>query len=132
MHEPTQVRVGVMDWSPRPEQVLTVNARRLRPLERIWRAARRTLGVSGVLLIAGNVALMMAPFPHIHLCLFPLALVLGPVLGFVAWRDRAVLSAGELPCPRCHAPVAMPDGLAGWPARFNCERCGIRVELNPL
>ena len=129
--EPTHVRVGMMDASKRPEMVVTVPARKLPLPERAWRAARRVLGVSGVLLLVGNVLLLMLPFPHLHLCLFPMAFVLGPLLGFFAWRDRVVLAASELPCPHCHEAVKVPEGLSGWPARFNCERCGIMVELNP-
>jgi hypothetical protein len=128
--KPTHVRVGMMD-SRQPELVLVLPARHLGPLERLGRAARKVLGVSGSLLLLGNVALLMVPFPHVHLCLFPIALVLGPVLGYFAWRDRVVLAPTQLHCPRCHGKAAVPPGLCGWPARFNCEACGIMVELNP-
>jgi len=127
---PFSVRIGTMDLR-RPEMVATVPARTLHAGERVWRASKRLFGVSGGLLLLGNVLLLMVPVPHVHLCLFPLAFILGPVLGFFAWRDRVVLGAATLPCPKCHEPVVIPDGLTGWPARFNCERCGIRVELNP-
>jgi hypothetical protein len=129
--EPTFVRIGMMD-SRRPQQVLTLPARQLRLLERLWRATRRVFGVTGLLLLLGNVALLMAPFPHLHLCLFPIALVLGPLLGWFAWRDRVVLAESRLPCPRCHHTLVVPEGTRGWPARFNCEQCGIMVELNPV
>ncbi len=115
----------------RPEMVVTVPARKLPLGERVWRGSRRVLGVSGVLLLIGNVMLLMLPVPHLHLCLFPLALILGPVLGWFAWRDSVVLAKAELPCPMCHATVAVPEGLGGWPARFNCVHCGVMVELNP-
>ena len=128
--EPTLVRVGVMDASQRPEMVLTLPARHLRLGERVWRGTLRLFGVSGVLLLVGNVLLIMIPVPHVHLCLFPLAFILGPMIGFVAWRDRVILAAGPLPCPRCHQAAQIPTGLSGWPARFNCEMCGIMVELN--
>lgn len=118
-----------MDAPPGPEPVITVPARHLGLFERGWRAAGRLLGVSGVLLFLGNLGLLMIPVPHLHLCLFPLAFILGPIIGYVAWRDRVVLAKSELPCPRCHGAVTVPAGLSGWPARFNCERCGIMVEL---
>lgn len=114
----------------RPQAVLTLPARQLKLLERLYRAARKVFGVSGLLLLVGNIALLMAPFPHLHLCLFPLALILGPLLGYFAWRDRVVLAESQVPCPRCHEAVTVPDGLGGWPARFNCQQCGIMVELN--
>lgn len=127
---PTAVRIGTMDLR-RPERVATLPARQLGGAERVWRGSRRLLAVSGGLLLLGNFMLLLVPVPHVHLCLFPLALILGPVLGWFAWRDRAVLAAAPLPCPRCHETIVVPDRLAGWPARFNCERCGIMVELNP-
>jgi hypothetical protein len=115
----------------RPQEVLSLPAHRLGLTERVWRATRKTFGVTGALLLAGNILLFMMPVPHVHLCLFPLAIVLGPLLGYFAWRDRVVLASSELPCPRCHHLVKVPEGLSGWPARFNCGECGIMVELNP-
>jgi hypothetical protein len=129
--EPTQVRIGMMDIT-RPQEVAVIPARHLGWLERVWRAMRRTLGISGTGLLIGNILLMMLPFPHLHLCLFPIALVLGPLLGWFAWRDRVELASAQLPCPRCHGTVTVPEGLHGWPARFNCAECGIMVELQPV
>jgi hypothetical protein len=121
----------MMDSQRGPEQVLTVPAHRLGFIERVWRACKKTFGVTGSLLLLGNVLLILMPIPHVHLCLFPLAFVLGPLLGYFAWRDRVVLAATALPCPHCHRTVTVPEGLSGWPARFNCDACGIMVELNP-
>lgn len=128
--EPTQVRVGTMDAPPRPEIIATLSARHLAPAERFKRAALRVFGVSGILLLVGNILLVTFPVPHLHLCLFPIALILGPVLGWFAMRERVVLEGGPLQCPRCHEEAVVPKDLSGWPARFNCERCGIMVELN--
>src|SRR5581483_8188101 len=127
--EPTPVRVGMMD-SRRPEAVVTLPVRQLRLGERVWRAAKRLLGITGIGLLVGNVVLLMLPFPHVHLCLFPVVLILGPLIAFFAWRDRVVLGGATVPCPHCHRDIAVPDALYGWPARFNCQECGIRVELN--
>jgi hypothetical protein len=125
-----QVRVGMMD-SRRPESVVIVPARRLRFFERLWRATGRFFGITGTGLVVGNMLLLMLPFPHLHLCLFPVALVLGPLIAFVTWRDRVLLAPALIPCPHCHHGAMVPAQLAGWPARFNCEHCGIRVELKP-
>jgi hypothetical protein len=114
----------------RPEIVVTLPAQHLTRRQRLWRAGGRLFGISGVLLVVGNILLFTFPVPHVHLCLFPLAMILGPVIGFVAWRDRVLLAEATLPCPRCHEDSKIPAGLSGWPARFNCERCGIMVELN--
>jgi hypothetical protein len=119
-----------MDASQRPEMVLSLPARHLRLGERVWRAGLRLFGVSGALLVVGNLLLIMIPVPHVHLCLFPLAFILGPMIAFVAWRDRVILAAVPLPCPRCREQAQIPAGHSGWPARFNCEKCGIMVELN--
>lgn len=121
-----------MDAPPRPSEVITLPARHLKIGERIWRASKRLFGVSGLLLLVGNLALLFFPVPHVHLCLFPIALVLGPVLAWFAGRERVVFAASDFPCPRCHDTAHLPEGLSGWPARFNCLHCGIMVELNPV
>ncbi|MBL8949997.1 MAG: hypothetical protein JNK82_04415 [Myxococcaceae bacterium] len=127
--QPTPVRIGTMDIA-RPKEVATLPVRALSLAERVWRASKLVFGVSGSLLVIGNIALLLLPVPHLHLCLFPLAFILGPLLGYFAWRDRVVFGRGEVPCPKCHEPVAVPDGTHGYPARFNCP-CGIRLELKP-
>jgi hypothetical protein len=129
--ELTPVRIGMMD-SRRPEGVATIGVRQLRATERLWRAAKRLIGITGIGLLVGNIALLMLPFPHLHLCLFPVALILGPVIAFFAWRDSVVLGSGAVPCPHCHRDITVPRELYGWPARFNCLECGIRVELNAV
>jgi hypothetical protein len=128
--EPTAVTIGMMD-SRRPEGVATIQAHHLSIGERLRRAGGRFLLVSGGGLVLGNVGLMMFPFPHVHLCLFPVALIIGPLLAWFGWDSRVVLQATEVRCPRCHGTVTVPQGLIGWPARFNCERCAIMIELKP-
>jgi hypothetical protein len=128
--KPTQVCIGMMD-SRRPEGVATVPAHHLTVVERLGRAIRRFLLVSGGGLLLGNVGLFMFPFPHLHLCLFPFALIFGPLIAWFGWASRVVLGASELACPRCHGTVTVPAGTVGWPARFNCDRCAIMIELKP-
>lgn len=127
--KPTPVRVGIMERK-RPELVSILPIRHLSLFERVLRAGKRSLIVMGVLVLLGNVAFILMPIPHVHLCLFPLAFVLGPIVAFMSWRDRVLLSQTELPCPRCQASVMIPDGIGGWPARFNCDSCAAMVELN--
>ena len=62
---PTLVRVGMMD-TRRPEALATLPVRHLGVLHRLWRAALKLFGVSGVLLLLGNVALLLAPFPPLQ------------------------------------------------------------------
>lgn len=126
---PTPVRVGLMDQR-RPQEVATVPVRQLTLFERVWRATRRGLLVSGGLLLVGNFALLIIPLPHLHLCLCPVAFSLGPILFGFALRDRVLVGATQLPCPRCREAVTVPESLGGWPARFNCHQCGVMVELN--
>ena len=114
----------------RPELVSVLPIRHLNQLERLWRAAKSSLVVMGVLLLLGNLAILMIPIPHFHLCLFPLAFVLGPIVAIMSWRDRVLFSQTDLPCPRCQKNVTIPEGLGGWPARFNCDSCAAMVELN--
>jgi len=127
--QPTPVRVGIMERR-RPEVVATLDVRHLNGLERAWRSTKRSFAVMGVMLLLGNLAVLFFPIPHVHLCLFPLAFVLGPIIAFMSWRDRVLLPKTDLPCPRCQANVTIPEGLGGWPARFNCDACAAMVELN--
>jgi len=114
----------------RPELVSTLAVRHLSVLERLFRSAKRSLAVMGVMLLVGNLAIVFFPIPHLHLCLFPLAFVIGPVVAFASWRDHVLFPQTVLPCPRCQNPVTVPEGLGGWPARFNCDSCAAMVELN--
>ncbi|MEW6434242.1 MAG: hypothetical protein AB1730_22300 [Myxococcota bacterium] len=128
--EPTLVRIGVMD-SRRPQEVVSLPVRHLRQLERVGRGLKRMLSITGIGLLVANVFLLVIPLPHIHLCLLPIALTAGPIIGVAAWRQRVLLAAGPIACPRCDAPVLLPAELPGWPARLNCESCAAMVELNP-
>jgi hypothetical protein len=119
-----------MDAPPGPAIIATLPARHLARGERLKRGAARLFGASGIVLLVANVMLIALPLPHLHLCLFPLALILGPVLGWFAMRERVVFEGGPMQCPRCREEAVIPKNTAGWPARFNCERCGIMVELN--
>lgn len=125
----TPVRVGIMERK-RPELVTMLPIRHLTLLERMLRAGKRSFIVMGGLVLLGNVAFILMPIPHVHLCLFPLAFVLGPIVAVMSWQDRVLLAQTELPCPRCQNPVTIPDGIGGWPARFNCDSCAAMVELN--
>ncbi|MBM4780549.1 MAG: hypothetical protein GQE15_22865 [Archangiaceae bacterium] len=126
---PTPVRVGIMERR-RPELVSILPIRHLSLAERLWRSAKRSLIVMGSLLLVGNAALILFPAPHIHLCLFPIACVLGPIIAIMSWQDRVLFPQVELPCPRCQKSVTIPEGIGGWPARFNCDSCAAMVELN--
>lgn len=126
---PTPVRVGQMD-SPRPAVLAVLPARHLSTWQRVGRATRSFFVVGGVSLVVLNVLLLFAPIPLLHLCTLPVGLLLGPVMGVITLRQRALLGACEVPCPRCGASVAVPANSPGWPARLACVGCGIRVELN--
>ena len=121
--EPTPVRVGVMD-SMRPGLVVTLNVEQLSPQVRAWRGLKRTLIVSGI----GAVVVFI---PLVHACGLVVLLVAGPIAGVFAFRQAAIIGGGSVPCPKCSALVTMVEGLAGWPARVHCQKCGAMVELNP-
>lgn len=127
--EPTLVRIGVMD-SRRPQEVVALPARHLHPLERLARGLKRMVTIVGVGLLVGNFLLVVIPFPAVHLCLIPVALIVGPIFGVATWKDRVLLAAQSIECPRCGGAAEVPAELPGWPARFNCERCAIMVEIN--
>lgn len=127
--EPTPVRIGMMD-STRPGVVVTLSARHLTRFERLRRALGRMAIVSAIALLVSNFMLLVVPAPHLHLCSLPLAIIVGPLVGFLSWRERALLAAGEIECARCRKPVSVPANKPGWPARMNCLHCGIMVELD--
>ena len=126
--EPTAVRIRMMD-STRPGLVATLAARHLSRWERFRRASGRMLLVSSIALFISNFMLLVVPAPHLHLCSLPLSLILGPLVAFLAWRQRVLLGAAEISCARCRKPVTVPANHPGWPARMNCLHCGIMVEL---
>ena len=123
MMQPTAVRVGVMD-SMRPGLVAMLNVEQLSLGRRVWRALKRALIVSGI----GAVVLVI---PLLHACGLAVLLVAGPIAGVFAFRQAAIIGGGSVPCPKCSTPVTMTQGLAGWPARVHCQKCGAMVELNP-
>lgn len=121
--QPTPVRVGVMD-SQRPGLVVTLPVEQLSSGARVMRGLLRMAIVSGI----GLVVLLI---PLVHACGALVAVFAGPIAGFFAWRQAALIGSGEVACPRCTQPVTMPAKLAGWPARLHCQQCGAMVELNP-
>lgn len=121
--QPTPVHVAVMD-SSKPGVVATLPVEVLSPGARAWRGLKRTALVSGV-------GLLILPVPLVHLCGAAIALVAGPIAGVFAWRATAVLGSSEVQCPKCAGTLAVPEGLAGWPARLHCKACGSMAELRP-
>ena len=126
---PTPVRVGIMERK-RPELVSILPIRHLSLFERVLRAGKRSLIVMGVLVLLGNVAFILMPIPHVHLCSIPLAILLGPVVAIFTFRTRVLLASAQVQCPKCATPVTVPEKLGGWPARFNCPHCAIMIELS--
>ncbi len=120
---PTPVQVSVMD-SSRPGAVVALPVEVLSPGARAGRGLKRLLLVSGI-------GLLLTPVPLIHACGLVTALVVGPIVAVFAWRATAVFGVSEVACPKCAAPVPVPEGLAGWPARVHCRGCGTMVELRP-
>lgn len=114
----------------RPEVVAMLPVRHLNVPERVWRSVKRSGVFMGIVLLVGNVSVIFLPIPHVHLCIFPIAFVIGPLIALFSWRDRVLLPQTDLPCPRCAQNVTIPEGLGGWPARFNCDACAAMVELN--
>lgn len=121
--QPTPVHVGVMD-SQRPGLVVML------PVAPLSSAARMVRGLLRMALVSG-IGLVVLLIPLLHACGAVVAVLAGPIAGFFAWRQAALIGAGEVACPRCTQPLAMPAKLAGWPARTHCQKCGAMVELNP-
>lgn len=123
--KPTPVRVGVMD-SQRPGQVVELGVEVLAPSARTWRGITR-----GLLVSASGLLLLPVPVAH-FVCLPIVVLVGGPIAGVFAWRQQALVGAGQsVPCAKCNEPIAIARKLGGWPARLHCGKCGAMVELNP-
>lgn len=117
--------------SARPGEVVTLRVRHLGVGERVGLAAWRFAWVGLLALFISNFILLIVPAPHIHLCSLPIALALGPFVGYLTWRIKARLDAQPMFCPRCAKHIEVPANLGGWPARFNCLHCGRMVELSP-
>lgn len=122
--KPTPVRVGVMD-SQRAGQVVDLGVEVLTSSARVWRGVLRTLMVSAL-------GALLIPIPLVHFCVPVVVLVAGPIAGVFAWRQLAVIGAGQsVPCAKCNESITIPKNLAGWPARLHCGKCGAMVELRP-
>ncbi|MBL8914884.1 MAG: hypothetical protein JNM17_29535 [Archangium sp.] len=120
---PTPMRAGVMD-SQRPGLVVTLPCRELSTGARVGRALLRLAIVSGI-------GLAILPVPLMHVCGAIVAAVAGPIAAVFAFRGRAVVGPGEISCPKCSKPLAVPAKLIGWPARFQCLDCKAMIDLTP-
>lgn len=121
--EPVAVHVRLMDSQAEPKPAV-LQARSVPFAERVLRGLKRLGLVSGI----GLVVLVL---PVLHLCGAVVALVVGPVAAFLAFRGTAVLQAGTVECPRCAAQAAIEDGTTGWPARLHCLHCGSTFDAWP-
>jgi hypothetical protein len=127
--EPTAVRIGLMD-SRRPGLVEWLPARHLTPMQRAWRALKRGFVVGGTSLVVTNLLVLFVPIPWLHFCTVPFAILAGPLMAVLTVRERALLGACVVKCPRCRETVEVPKDFPGWPARKNCLACGIMVQLD--
>ena len=118
--QPTVVHAGVMD-SQRPPLSFTLPVLHLTGLDRVRRGALRMLMIS----VPGALVTIIPPHP----CGLFIAFVVGPVMGFITWLEKAVFGAATITCPKCSEALPLPAKLTGWPARFSCTHCKAMVEL---
>lgn len=114
-------RPGLVEWLP---------ARHLTALQRVWRAFKRGFVVGLTSLVVTNLLMLFVPIPWLHFCTVPFAILIGPIMAAVTVRERALLGACTVKCPRCREGVELPSDFPGWPARKNCLACGIMVQLD--
>ena len=118
--QPTLVNAGVMD-SQKPPLSFTVPVKHLNGVDRARRGLLRMLMIS----VPGALITIIPPHP----CGLFIAFVVGPVMGFITWLDRAVFGEASITCPKCGEALPLPAKLTGWPARFSCTHCKAMVEL---
>ena len=118
--QPTLVNAGVMD-SQKPPLSFTVPVKHLNGVDRARRGLLRMLMIS----VPGALITIIPPHP----CGLFIAFVVGPVMGFITWLDKAVFGEASITCPKCGEALPLPAKLTGWPARFSCTHCKAMVEL---
>ncbi|MBI2374843.1 MAG: hypothetical protein HYV07_12675 [Deltaproteobacteria bacterium] len=70
--------------------------------------------------------------PLFHFVLVPTLFLAGPVLAILGSRTRVrVVPSQDVPCAKCAQPVAVGEGITGWPARLNCRSCSAILDLRP-
>lgn len=84
-----------------------------------------------------GVALVALPIPLVHFLAPPLLLLMGPLVGFIAYKVYAgaidiVGGGGE--CPDCGVSIDLSGRDAHWPLDVTCGSCQARllVRLRPV
>ena len=89
----------------------------------------RRKGLIGCLSCWG-VALVALPIPLVHFVAPPLLLLMGPLVGFIAYKVYAgaidiVSGGGE--CPNCGVSIDLSGRDAHWPLDVTCNSCQGRL-----
>jgi hypothetical protein len=78
-----------------------------------------------------GIAIACVFVPILHFFLVPTFLILGPVLGVIAYKKEAKILSGTVECPSCHAQFEPPAGPVKWPQKEICNKCRSQVTLIP-
>lgn len=118
----TQLPIQI--YGPRTQR-LTPATVRVESWDRRGRA-KRALKMLGM---CWGAAIVLVPFPILHLTLVPLLLLTGPfAAAYVFSRDRVILDgAGD--CPDCGKPFRVARLAYRFPQSDLCEHCQSSVKL---
>ncbi len=61
--------------------------------------------------------------PLLHFVLVPGLVLLGPLLGALAFRATVVVTSERVKCPKCEQDTPIEPGTTGWPVGLRCAHC---------
>ena len=91
----------------------------VQPLSTGQRAMRALTRVG----VCWAVAIPCVLVPLLHFVLVPGLLLLGPILGALAFRATVEVTSRQVTCPKCTKETAIEPGTMGWPVGLRCAHC---------
>lgn len=77
------------------------------------------------------IAIFCVLIPILHFVLVPTFLILGPIMGYRAYKQESVVLGGIGTCPRCHKELPIEKAKADWPISDLCTSCHNSVKIEP-
>lgn len=93
------------------------------------KASKKGLKVFGYTWLGAIITLFI---PIVHFVTVPAALFLGPLLGFLVYRNnlqRATIICSDASCPACHKPLALTFASDVDEVERSCKSCGTALKV---
>jgi len=97
-------------------------------VERWTKNERVSRAIKGLLLVWVS-AFAILCVPGLHIVAIPLALFVAPLVFFVRYRTKSVVTGGSGQCPECSGPVTLMRNKEEWPIFDICSRCNKHIKV---